>query len=50
MVKREGLPKYEGSLNRDITSVNYDEWTWSFVISKAISIHLELSIAFSSKP
>jgi hypothetical protein len=47
MIKKEGNEKYETSENRGITSVGYDSWGWSFVISKPISLHIELSIAFA---
>lgn len=50
MIKKEGVDKYEASENREITSVEYEEWDYSFCISKPISLHIELSIAFASKP
>lgn len=49
MVVKEGIDKYEATINRDITSVKYDKWKRSFVISKPISAHLEMSILFNKK-
>jgi len=46
-IKKEGVEKYEGSLNRDITSIDFDKWQYSFCLSKPISMHIESSIAFA---
>lgn len=47
MIKKEGLDKFEGSTNRGISSIPLDNWRASFVISKSVGLHIELSIAFS---
>lgn len=49
-IKKEGLVIYESSKNRNIESVEYSKWDHSFVVSSPISLHIEASLAFSSKP
>jgi hypothetical protein len=37
-------------MNRNVESHKYKAWERSFVISKPISVHIEASIKFASKP
>jgi hypothetical protein len=46
-IKKEGVEKYEGSENRDISSIDFEKWQYSFCVSKPISMHIESSISFA---
>jgi hypothetical protein len=46
-IKKEGVEKYEASENRDISSIDFEKWQYSFCVSKPISMHIESSISFA---
>lgn len=49
MVMLQGIKMYFPTINRGVTSVEYDGWVRSFSVSKPISMHIELSIEFANK-
>ena len=49
-IKTSGISKYEGSINREITSSPYGGWKSSFIITKPNSVALFMSQSFNNKP
>lgn len=46
-IKKEGIEKYLGSENRDITSMDFEKWQYSFCISKPITAHIQSASDFA---